>query len=46
MVVEAERTRRNEVEAALDLVQTCPTITLLLNKTQLATSDTFGAYYY
>lgn len=44
MVVEAERTQRSEVEAALDLVQACPTISLLLNKVQVTTSHTFGAY--
>lgn len=46
MVVEAERTQRNELEAALDLIKTCPVITLLLNKIQLTTSYTFGAYHY
>jgi protein-tyrosine kinase len=45
-VVEAERTQRDEVEAALDLIQTCPTITLLLNKVQMSTSHSFGAYSY
>ncbi len=46
MVVEAERTQRSEVEAALELVRVCPTITMLLNKVQLTTSHTFGAYDY
>ena len=46
MVVEAERTQRNEVEAAFDLVKSCPNVTLLLNKIQLTTSYTFGAYHY
>ena len=46
MVVEAERTQRNEVEAALDLVKLCPKITLLLNKIRTTTSHTFGAYDY
>jgi receptor protein-tyrosine kinase len=46
MVVEAERTQRNELEAALDLIRVCPKITLLLNKIQLTTSYTFGAYHY
>ena len=46
MVVEAERTQRNEVEAAFDLIKSCPTITLLLNKIKLTTSYTFGAYHY
>ncbi|MDE2580813.1 MAG: hypothetical protein KGL52_04195 [Rhodospirillales bacterium] len=45
-VVEAERTQRDEVEAALDLIDTCPTITLLLNKVQMSTSHSFGAYSY
>ena len=46
MVIEAERTQRNEVEAALDLVRVCPNITMLLNKVQLTSSHTFGAYDY
>jgi receptor protein-tyrosine kinase len=45
-VVEAERTKRGEVESSLDLIAACPTITLLLNKSQLTTKSTFGAYYY
>ena len=44
LVVEAERTQRAEVEAALDLIQACPAISLLLNKVQVSTSHTFGAY--
>jgi protein-tyrosine kinase len=46
MVVEAERTQRNEVVAALDLVKACPSVTLMLNKIRLTTSYTFGAYHY
>lgn len=46
MVVEAERTQRNEVVAALDLIKACPSITLMLNKIRLTTSYTFGAYHY
>ncbi len=46
MVIEAERTQRAEVEAALELVRVCPTITMLLNKVRLTTSHTFGAYDY
>ncbi len=46
MVIEAERTQRSEVEAALELVRVCPTITMLLNKVRLTTSHTFGAYDY
>lgn len=44
-VVEAEQTQRPEVESALDLVQSCPNITLLLNKVQLRSRHTFGGYY-
>ncbi|MBN9562403.1 MAG: chromosome partitioning ATPase [Alphaproteobacteria bacterium] len=44
LVVEAERTQRAELESALDLIQSCPTISLLLNKVQVTTSHTFGAY--
>jgi receptor protein-tyrosine kinase len=43
-VVEAERTQREEVEAALDLIQACPMIMLLLNKVQVTNRYTFGAY--
>ena len=46
LVVEAERTQRSEVEAAVDLVRVCPAITLLLNKVRMTTSHTFGAYDY
>ena len=46
MVVEAERTQKAEVEAAIDLVRVCPNITLLLNKVRMTTSHTFGAYDY
>jgi len=46
MVVEAERTQRSEVEASLELIRVCPTITMLLNKVKLTTSHTFGAYDY
>lgn len=44
MVVEAEKTQREEVEAAMDIVHACPTITLLLNKVQVASRYSFGAY--
>jgi protein-tyrosine kinase len=43
-VVEAERTQRREVENALDLLQECRTITLLLNKMQQSAGQGFGAY--
>ena len=46
LVVEAERTQRSEVEAAVDLIRVCPSITMLLNKVRMTTSHTFGAYDY
>jgi protein-tyrosine kinase len=49
LVVEAERTQRGEVEAALELVRACPLVSAVLNKTRLSASHTFGAhdgYYY
>jgi protein-tyrosine kinase len=44
LVVEAERTQRGEVEAALELVRACPLVSAVLNKTRLSASHTFGAY--
>lgn len=44
LVVEAEKTRRSEIEAALDLLDACPNIRLLLNKVRLHTHDTFGIH--
>ncbi|WP_376087659.1 hypothetical protein ACE7GA_14690 [Roseomonas sp. CCTCC AB2023176] len=46
MVVQAEQTQRGEVEAALDLVQVCPNLQLVLNGTTMSPKDTFGAYDY
>lgn len=43
-VVEADRTQRDEVEASLDLIQACPNIALVLNKQQISSRYTFGAY--
>ena len=43
-VVEADRTQRDEVEASLDLIQACQTITMVLNKQQISSRYTFGAY--
>jgi len=43
-VVEADRTQRDEVEASLDLIQACPSITMVLNKQQISSRYTFGAY--
>lgn len=44
LVVEAGRTRRREVEGALDLLDVCPHISLLLNKVSTQGSGLFGAY--
>ena len=43
-VVEADITQRDEIEASLDLIQACPTITMVLNKQQISSRYTFGAY--
>jgi receptor protein-tyrosine kinase len=43
-VVEADRTQREEVEAALDLIQACPVVMLLLNKMQVTNRYPFEAY--
>lgn len=42
LVVEAERTKRAEVETALDILDACPTLQLLLNRSALRVSDRFG----
>jgi len=42
MVVQAERTQRTEVEAALDIVDACPNLQLLLNRVMLTVSGSFG----
>lgn len=46
MVVQAERAQRGEVEAALDMLESCPALQLLLNRMQLATSETFASQDY
>jgi len=46
MVVEAERTQRAELDAALDLVRDSRRILLLLNKTSARARSSFGAYSY
>ncbi len=42
LVVDAQRTARGEVEAALDLLEACPVLQLLLNRTRLSSSGSFG----
>lgn len=44
VVVHAEKTQRAEVEAALDMVEACPVLQLMLNQTRQNSADTFGAY--
>lgn len=46
IVVEAERTQRSEVEAAIEMIKICPTITMLLNKVRMNSNHTFGSYDY
>ncbi len=46
MIVEAERTQREEVEHALELVKTCPNVMLLLNKIRGTAGYAFGDYDY
>lgn len=46
MIVEAERTQRDDLEAALELLRPCPNITLILNKVRLVTTHAFGDYHY
>jgi receptor protein-tyrosine kinase len=46
MIVEAEKTRRPELEAALDLIRGCPKVLLMLNKVAGRQRSTFGAYSY
>lgn len=46
MVVEAERTQRSEMEAALEMIRGCPNVMLLLNKVAGHRRTQFGAYSY
>jgi receptor protein-tyrosine kinase len=46
MVVEAERTQRAELDAALELIRDSRRILLLLNKVSARARSTFGAYSY
>ncbi len=45
MIVEAQRTQRGELDSALDLIATCETISLVLNKARSGTTNRFGSYY-
>jgi protein-tyrosine kinase len=44
-VVEAHRTQQDEIEASLSMLSSCPRISLLLNKSELASAH-FGSYGY
>ena len=46
MVVEAARTQRSELEAALEMIKACPKVMLLLNKQTGQNRSAFGAYSY
>ena len=43
-MVEAESTQRDEVEAAVELIEECPNVMLVLNKQRGASRFHFGAY--
>ena len=45
MIVEAQRTQRGELDSALDLLATCETISLVLNKARAGATSQFGSYY-
>jgi protein-tyrosine kinase len=46
MVVEAGRTQRSELEAALEMIKACPKVVMLLNKQAGRARSSFGAYSY
>jgi hypothetical protein len=46
VVVEAEATNRRALEGTLALINSCPNVNLLLNKSKFSLgSEYFGAYY-
>jgi receptor protein-tyrosine kinase len=42
LVVQAEATQRDAVEAALDVLEACPVLQLVLNRSRLSSDDSFG----
>jgi receptor protein-tyrosine kinase len=42
LVVQAEETQRDAVEAALDVLEACPVLQLVLNRSRLSSDDSFG----
>src|ERR1700747_613606 len=45
-VIEAHGTQRDEIEASLSMLNVCPRISLLLNKSDTLASEHFGSYGY
>jgi protein-tyrosine kinase len=45
-VIEAHRTRQQEIDSSLNLLKGCPRISLLLNKSDQTTTNHFGSYGY
>jgi receptor protein-tyrosine kinase len=44
LIVEAARTQEHEVLAALQLLSTCPDVSLILNKARLGSRTSYGSY--
>ncbi|MGK7869295.1 hypothetical protein [Falsiroseomonas sp. E2-1-a20] len=42
LVVQAEETQRDAVEAALDVLEACPVLQLVLNRSRISSDDSFG----
>ena len=46
MIVEAETTQKDDIDAALNLIATCQVISFVLNKARNHSSGHFGVEYY
>ena len=46
MIVQAERTQREQLETALEMLRACPNILLVLNKARRGKAKAFGGNYY
>jgi len=44
MVIEANRTQRDQIERTLEMIKRCPQVSLLLNKIDALSVDSFGLY--
>jgi receptor protein-tyrosine kinase len=42
LVVRAETTPRDAVEAALDVLEACPVLQMVLNQSRMSSDDSFG----